>query len=307
MATLEDAADELAATLKELDHELEEGQQSLVSFAGKLDTDTQRVEDGWKTLAERVDAFLQHLPDHARSMDEGVQEAGQALADLHAGVAADDGAAQSAVAASRDGVASLEEHLKALPPPLESVVAEEVEAPLQELARRAEDVRASLDEALAESRAFLEGDLVLALGAVGAQIRARVEEACQGPLAHCAGEIQQAYEGWEQSLDTAEDLILEKSYAAAPGHAERAVEHASQACRGAYEEALAGLEQAAEVVEGALRELQEESTLRAAALRAEGQEELSSGHHELLEAMAGASRALDAVKQLLASFTFVQL
>jgi uncharacterized protein YukE len=142
---------------------------------------------------------------------------------------------------------------------------------------------------------------------VGAQIRSRVEEVCQGPLAHCTGEIQQAYESWQQSLDVAEELILEKSYAAAPGHAQQVVEFAGQACRSAYEEALAGLEQTVEVVEGALRELQEESALRAAALRAEGQEELSNGHRELLEAMAGASRALETVKQLLAGFTFVQL
>jgi predicted nucleic acid-binding Zn-ribbon protein len=73
MATLEDAAEELANTLKELDHELEESQQSLLSFGEKLVSDTQRIEDGWTSLAERVDAFLQHLPELARRMDDGVQ------------------------------------------------------------------------------------------------------------------------------------------------------------------------------------------------------------------------------------------
>jgi hypothetical protein len=60
-------------------------------------------------------------------------------------------------------------------------------------------------------------------------------------------------------------------------------------------------------VEGALDELQQEASRRADALRQEGQEALSSGHGELTQALAEAAGALDAVKQLLASFTFVQM
>ena len=166
---------------------------------------------------------------------------------------------------------------------------------------------ASLDEAMNEAREFLEDRVPEALSAVSASIAARVQEVCEGPVQQSAARLEEAYEKWEATLEAVEGLIIEQSFAAAPGHAREVVEYALGECRRGHEDGLRQLQEVAAAVAEALSGLKEEVSTRTATQRAEGQAELSDGHRELQQALGESGRALDTVKQLLASFTFVQL
>jgi ElaB/YqjD/DUF883 family membrane-anchored ribosome-binding protein len=307
VATLEDAAEELANKLRELDHEVEEGEQAIHSFGEKLGAATSHVEEEWKALGERVTAFLEKVNAQAETVNGDVSEAGQALADLQNGIASDLAEADGAVDAARGEMSALEEHVRAQQEPLESMVADQVEAPLQQLAEQAEKVKESLDQAVSEAREFLEQDVADALSAMRDQISERVDQVRQGPLQECTDALQQAYDKWQTALEFVEETVVEKAYAAAPDHAQQVIEFALGECKTAYDEAEEELTSAAQVVEDALGELKQEAERRADALREDGQQELSSGHAELTQALSEAVSALDAVKRLLASFTFVQL
>jgi hypothetical protein len=307
VATLEDAAEELVSKLKELDHEVEEGAQAISSLGGKLDTATGKIEEEWKALGERVTAFLEKVNEQAERVNTDVNESGQALAELQNGIGSDRSEAGAAVEGARGEVSGLEEHVRAQQAPLEAMIAEQVEAPLEQLAGQAEKVKDSLEQVLSDAREFLENEVVGALTDMGDQIREKVDEVREGPIQECADALEGAYEKWQTALAHMEETVVERSYAAAPDHAQEVIDYALGECKKAYEEGLDDLTGVAEVVEGALDELQQEASRRADALRQEGQEALSSGHGELTQALTEAAGALDAVKQLLASFTFVQM
>lgn len=307
MATLEDAAEELVGKLKELDHEVEEGEGTIRSLGEKLGSATGHIEDEWKALGERVTAFLEKVNEQAERVNGDVTESGQALADLQNGIGSDQGEADGALATARGEISALEEHVRSQQQPLESMIADQVEAPLEQLAEQAGKVKESLDQAVSEAREFLENDVVGALTDMGDAIRERVDQVREGPIQDCTDGLQEAYEKWGTALAFMEDTVVERSYAAAPDHAQQVIEFALEECKKAYDEGLDELTSVAQVVEDALGELKDEASRRADAVRQDGQEALSSGHGELTQALAEAVSALDAVKQLLASFTFVQM
>jgi ElaB/YqjD/DUF883 family membrane-anchored ribosome-binding protein len=307
VATLDDAAEELVNKLKELDHEVEEGQETIRSFGEKLGSATDSLQEEWKALGERVTAFLEKVNEQAERVNTDVNESGQALADLQNGIAGDQAAAETAVAAARGELSGLEEHVRAQQEPLEAMVADQVEAPLERLTAQAEQVRESLEQAVSEAREFLENDVSDALETIGTQIRERVDEVRDGPIQECTEAVQEAYEKWQSALQFMEETVIDSAYAAAPDHAQQVIEFALGECEKAYEKGREDLTGVADAVEDALRELQQEATRRADALRQDGQEALTSGHGELTQALSEAVSALDTVKQLLASFTFVQL
>lgn len=307
MATLEDAAEELVSKLKELDHEVEEGEETIRSLGEKLNTATGHIEDEWKALGERVTAFLEKVDGQAERVNTDVTESGQALAELQNGIASDQSEADGAVAAARGEISGLEEHVRAQQQPLETMVADQVEAPLEQLAEQAEQVKESLDQAVSEAREFLENEVAGALTDMGDAIRERVDQVREGPIQECSEGLTQAYEKWQDALAFMEDTVVERAYAAAPDHAQQVIEFALGECKKAYDEGLDELTSVAQAVEDALGELKEEASRRADAVRQEGQEALSSGHGELTQALSEAVSALDTVKRLLASFTFVQM
>jgi len=129
----------------------------------------------------------------------------------------------------------------------------------------------------------------------------------QPALSECAQALEEAYGKWEAALAQIEETVIERSYAAAPEHAQEVIAFALSECKEAMDEGLDDLAGAAGLVEDTLGELAQEATRRADAVRNDGQNELSSGHAELIKALTEAAGALDQVKALLASFTFVQI
>jgi hypothetical protein len=307
MATLEDAAEELALKLKELGQEVEEGQGALAGYGETLDGDVKRIEEGWTALAARVDAFLGAVSEQAAGLQEDVQRGGQALVDLQNAAAADQAEAAGAVSTAEEAAGELASWVSAQQDPLRQMTAEQVEAALHDLRERAGRAGAALEEALDGARAFLEEEVPAALAAAARQVRDAVQEACDGPLDQAGARLQESCDEWEAMIGAAFGAVLEGSFAAAPPHAREMVDWALGECTRGAGEALAQARDVALLVEQAIVGLRDEVAALIAAHQQDGRQRLSQAHGELLQALADSARALDAVKSLLASFTFVRL
>jgi DNA repair exonuclease SbcCD ATPase subunit len=306
VAELDDAAEELSLKLKELEHEAQEGAETIQSLGEKLDAVTSRLDEEWKELGERVSAFLEKVQEQGGRMGDEVQEAGEALAALQNGIASAQNETGEAVSGARGELSGLEEHVRAQHDPLETMVSEQVEHPLEAIARQADDLRQALDHLAMDAQQFFERDVSDAVAAMGERIRERVQEVREGPIQECLDGLDEAYGKWLEGLEFIEETVLEKAYLAAPPHAQQVVEFVLREVRGDYDPAIGEAGELAELIEQGLVELKQEAAAQAAALE-KSQTALSNGHDELTRALADAVGALDAVKQLLASFTFVQV
>jgi hypothetical protein len=159
---------------------------------------------------------------------------------------------------------------------------------------------------VAGARDFLESEVPAHLDELREEVRSRGEQVRQALADECAATVDEAFASWQTALEAVEAKV-EQAFADARQHAEDVVTYSLKECRKAHAEELdeivqmldATLGPALEKLEGAIEQRGGEVDQSHSALQTE-LEETGSG----LESAIG---ALQRVKELLASYTFVQV
>jgi cell division septum initiation protein DivIVA len=305
VATFEDAAEQLVIKLKGLDAEIEESQHALEELGNRVDAVSGEVDEAWSGLTEAVSSVVDTLREVQEQLAGDAQEALQAAGDAR--LAIDDAGEQARpeVDEARTGLDALSEHAAALTPGVESLVEEGAEAPARHLARRAEEIGQELERLLDEACGFLQEDVVAALGRVSEEIRDR----CQGLRVSLAEEsataLEHAFDEWEARVDDLEGYVAERGFVASHSHARAFVDWALEEAREVCMTRLDGVQAVADESARPLRELAAAVEEAGAALAGSGSE-LMDRLARTGDSAAQGTSALDAVRDLLASFSFAR-
>lgn len=304
MATLEDAAEQLVVKLKGLDSEIEESRHALEDMRERMGVATKELDAEWAALVEAVSAFTGRLREERESLAGETREGLQATNDARDAVDACGAEARSRIAGEAEGLEALARHATALQPAVESLVSEAGEAPATHLEERAREVEEQLAAALQEACAFLRDDVAVSLAQLSDEVRESCRDLRERMTDLATDRLGELYDEWETSVDGLEDYVTASAFEASRGHAHAVVEWALAECGSRLEERLAALEG---LMAEAAQPLEELGRTLSGAV-----EGLASGGGDLkgrLTATEGcATRAvqrLDAVKALLASFSFV--
>jgi chromosome segregation ATPase len=305
VATLEDAAQELVDKLEQLDGECKEAQDA---FAGHL-TDLQELDGGlareWDALAAAVTAFLEKVQEQQGLLAEDGTEAANELGTLRGEVEGAQAAAEAEIAGSRDELLALSEHLRSLEPALEPVVASGGEAPFTALRAQAEGVRAQLEQAVADAGAYLQ-DVGTELGTLARDVEERAEALRAHVAEECTAQLQAGFDAWQANVEQLEELVRAK-LDELPVNAREVVEHAMGECVAGHEEELDRVLALMPQIEQALADLRSTIEETATDVGEEALGALDDRFGSLGQSITRTSDALDAVREVLASYTFVTL
>jgi chromosome segregation ATPase len=304
VATLEDAAEELVVRLKGLDSEIEESQNTLEALRGQVEDTSKAVEQEWSALTGSAGALLEKLRGEQEQLEAEGREALQATVDARGSVQERGAEARTEISKGQADLEALSQHATALDSGIESLVSDAGEAPAHSLAERAQAVEQELGRVLDESRDFLQDEVVTALGQLAEEVRERCQ-ALRAALTDAApAALQIVFDGWEAKVDELEKYVATQGFVASHSHARAIVEWAFDECRAACK---THVESVAALVEETVRPLQE----LAAEVQAAGDAlvgvggELAGALDDTRDAAVKAHCALDAVKGLLASYSFM--
>ena len=306
MATLEDAAEDLVVKLRGLDAEIEESERKLEDLHGRVDAAVRDVEQDWTDLTEAVTSFLATVHEDGQQLAQQAQETLQAVTDAHNAVGENATSAQNAIAQENGELDGLGQHAAGLEPAVDSLAAEQGEAPAQALAARARELEQELSKAVDEACAFLRDEVVPAIQGVADDVRERCEEVHRTLADQHTQELQQTYDEWEQRVDELEGYVLTKGYQASHQHAKDVVEYALDECESGSLEQVDDVRQVVGILEGQLQQLAAE-VARAGQELASGSgqklaQELNAARDSAVKALAG----LDNMKHELAQRSFME-
>lgn len=305
MATLEEAAQELVDRLEELDGECQEAQETLAGHLRGLSELDAGMAREWDALTAAVTSFLERVQEQAGLVAEDGTEAANELGGVRGEVEGAQGTLTDEIAGARAELSALGEHLRSLEPALETVVASGGEAPLAALRAQAESVREQLDEMLGETGDFLD-DVASELGELAQGVAERSESLRAQVAEECSAQLQTGFDNWQGHVDELEELVRAK-LAELPVNAREVVEWAMGECVAGHEEELERVMALLPSVEQALAELKvtiEESVTDI------GEEALGAVDDRLgtlSQSITRTGEALDAVREVLASYTFVTM
>lgn len=307
MSNLETAADELVLKLGAVDGEIEEAHQRFTSLRERLATLGEQVDADWVELARQVAAVVDKAQEERATLERASQEAEQAVAEAEAGLRAAGEQAGALLEASEGRASALAAHVREHEPRLEDLVDQAAEAPLRALAERAGEVGTELEEALHDARDFLQDEVEPSLQSAREAVEGRFAELRTTLSEECGTALQSAFDDWSQKLDEVRDLVEESGFEAAQAQAREVVDWALAECGRTHQEELERLLAVAAVVHEALEGLREDAAECRTDVGEEGGEALVRALAEATEALQQMISALDAVKQVMASYTFVQM
>lgn len=306
MATLESAAESLVEKLKTFDQEVEEAGQRFSSLENQVRQALAQFGEDWSALIDDVQGYLEKVQETRGKLAEAGQEAAEALAETQETLGASQGDASAEIADTRSQVSGVTEQVKALEPETDELMAQGVEAPAKSLLEQAEEVKEDLEKALTETAEFLENDVISGLQETGEAIRERAQRAREA-LEAKSEELQVTYDEWERRLLELEGLVEEQGFRAAQDHVREVVDYALAECAKDHQDELGELVEIVDVLEGTLGELVSEVEVQAERIEDDGREPLEERTVDTLETLTAAQQALERVRDLLASFTFVRI
>jgi hypothetical protein len=305
VATLEDAAQELVDKLEELDGDCKAAQEAFASHLEDLAALDANLARDWDGLTETVSAFLQAVQEQSSLLAADGTEAANELGSVRSEVESVQAQAEAEIAGSREEVAALGEHLRSLEPAIEPLVATGAEAPLVALREQAARVREQLEEALTEAGEFLS-DVATELATVAQD----VEERSQALRAHiaeeCTEQLQTGFDTWLGHVEELEGLVREK-LDELPQNAREVVEYAMTECVAGHEEELDRVLAVMPQIDQALEELRSAVDETATDVGEEALGALDDRLGTLTQSITRTGEALDAVREVLASYTFVTI
>jgi DNA anti-recombination protein RmuC len=306
--TLETAADELVRKIRSVEGEVETATERLDDLKKQASALGGQIDDAWTELARQVGELMDKAEEERVAIQRNCEEAAQAVAQLEGGAR---GTRESAASALEQVQASTNtefaDAIRLKQEPLDQLVTQAAEDTFESLGERAGEVASELEQALGEARDFLADEVVASLEEMQGQIEERLSAMRETLVEDCGSAIQEAYDDWSAKLDEVVGTVEEKGFDAAQDHAKEVVDYALEQCAQAHEAELERLMQVVQLVEEALDTVKTDVEGRRGSLAEDGKEALDDGANETKQALADALEALDQVKQLLASYTFVAM
>jgi chromosome segregation ATPase len=305
VAIFEDAAEALVNRLESLDDEITEAKKRFAAHHQALAALDEQMAADWNDLSEEVSSFLHKVQEEAGLLNQDGNEALRQLSELQNEINGSRSEAEGELEGSRDDVKSLAEHIRALEPPLDALVANGAETPFGNLRDLAQDVERQLEAALNEARDFLQ--LVATdLETVRGDIDQRSDDVRGHVTGECVDNLQNAYAEWEGHVEELEALV-EAKFEELPQNAREVVEYAMTECTAGHEEEFNRLGELVEDIDLALQALDGTVGETETDIGEEAYGSLDERLGGTSQAVARTIEALDRVKGVLAGYTFVQM
>ena len=306
MATLEDAAEALVVKLRGLDSEIEESEKQLDDLKERMESAMRDVAQEWETLREAASSFLDTLRDEQETLADRAEETGRAVIDAQEAVTREGDVARQEIVEGQGQLTGLGQHAAALAPGVDSVAAGAGEAPARSLAERARELEQELEGLVREARDFLQDEVPSAVGDAADNVT-QVCQTLQAMLADATTQaFQETYDEWESGVDEMEDHVVTKGYEASHRHARDVVEYAVEECDQACGRHLDVVQQMVGALQGELQQMATEVARSADELVAQTGAELVRELERTRQAAGAAVAALDGVRGVLASYSFVE-
>jgi len=307
VATLDDAAEALVIKLRGLDSEIEESEHRLQELRGQIDGTVHDVDQEWAALTEAVSTFLTRIHDEGERLEQETRQALQAAAQAQQALASAGAAGRAEIAEGKGRLEGLAQHATALKQPLESLASQAGEAPAHSLAQRAAHIEEELQHAMAEARDFVRNDVVHSLEELAHDVRER-GQAVRAVLAEeCTSALQGTFDEWTSKVDELEQYVKAQGFLASHEHARNYVDYALGECGLFVQEHVNAVVAVVERVGTLLQELASHARETEGPLVLEGGHELLAGLEAARAEAAQTVTALDAVKDRLATMSFVQI
>lgn len=305
MATLEDAAEDLVVKLRGLDTEIEESERKLGDLKEKVEETASDVDEEWTALAGAVSSLLATVKEEQERLQQQAQQTHQALTDTQNAVAEDGAEARTEIAQGRSQLEALDGHAAGLEPAVESLAADAGEAPARGLAQRARDLEQELERVVEDARDFLRDEVVPAIEARADDVRQACQELHRLLAEESTAALQKAYDDWESRVDDLEQYVATQGFNASRQHAHNVADYALEQCRTASLQQLDDLQPLLDALGAQLQDLAAGAQRATDALVAQAGAALAQELDGTATSAAAAVGALDAVRALLSSYSFV--
>jgi hypothetical protein len=157
-----------------------------------------------------------------------------------------------------------------------------------------------------QGRDFLRDDVVDEIERVEQDLRDRCQ-ALPGALAEQGAALQAAFDDWESQVDELQEYVTAQAFQASHQHAKDVVEYAFDECRTSYGQQLDAFGQLLDALSAELDGLGQVVQRSCDAVVAQAGAELTSSLEATRDAAQKALTALDGVRDLLASYSFVEV
>lgn len=305
MADLEAAADAALAKVKELEGEIAEAEEAISALKEEMARLGQRTGEDAAAVDAKARALLDRLHQVTERLGQDGQEAASALSELEAAAESARPECEQAIGEGRAQVAAFGEQLEAARPQAEAMV-QQGQAALDALEQYAAQIGESVQQALADAREFVEGQVVTGLQAMKDDVEREAEDAARSIGEDLPSSISESYDHWAAKVGELQSFI-EEFFGDAQQQVDEGVSRCLEECTRAQMEAL---EAVVEHVNGSLvpgvEQLQ--STVRQeAGVMDSSCSALEAALDKTGGALQSAIAALEGVKENLASYTFVPL
>jgi hypothetical protein len=300
---LEGAAEVAIVKIKDLSAHIDKAEAALAALEEKLDDVKARHETDWTALDEKACVLL----ELARAQTAGIagegEEARQGLTQLDEALEKTATEWDDAVEAGASETSTLGQHVSEQGPVV-SAQGHEAETAARNLAERATDIEAQLQQALADVQELFESQVANELRDAQEAIRERAA-ALRATLAdECGRMIEEAFTSWQERLAQVEELIDEE-FASARQHAADVVEFSIGECSRGHEEAWTDLSGLVAHLDGLMGKLAEGAQARTGEVGGCR----SATEQALADAAAGVERMRSALVQeleMMARYEFVR-
>jgi SMC interacting uncharacterized protein involved in chromosome segregation len=305
MADLDAAADAALAKVKELSGHVDDAREACTELRDEASRLKGEMEADWDALHERAKALLDSVPEQRTQLDQEAQQATRSLGELAGAVASAGGEGEQLQRTEAAQVTAFGDQAEGLRPQVTAMI-EQAESALRSLAQQAAEMESALTEAVAEARAFVEGEAREQLSAMKDSINEGAEELRRALAEESTAALDEAFSTWEAKLGELEGFV-EKAFEDAGQHVEDVVTYSLKECAKGHTEAIDELVQ---VMDATLAPAIEtlEAAVEQATSEVEGAESgLEVDFEETAKELEAALAALQHVKELLASYSFVNL
>jgi DNA repair exonuclease SbcCD ATPase subunit len=307
MATFEDAAEELLTRLNGLDSEIEESEHKLTGLRERVTETTTGLESDWTSLHEAANTFFSLVHDQQERLEQQARKALQHLGAAQQAVDRDGGQVHHELAGGKGHVDALATRAAGLEPGVDSLAADAGEAPAHALAQRAHELQQELARLVDEARDFFHDDVVPALQQAAQDVHQGCEDLHRVLAEEQAAALDQAYQDWEAKLGQLEEYVATKGFQASRQHAHDVVDYALDECQKACQPPLDELQQLVGVLVMQLQQLAAEAGQATQTLVDQAGAHLLQELERAHTTGTGAVTALDAVKQRLATYSFLEV
>jgi hypothetical protein len=308
VANLELAADELVRKLKSVDEDVAGARETLTRLTGQVASLGEGLDEEWIAVAKAAADLVEKAGEELALLGREAQETAQAVAELEGTGRASQEAAEAGLAAAHDGTESLTQAVEQRGPQMDSA-AEGGDQSLDALEKQAAEVAAALEQVGQQVRDFLTGDVVQSLEAMQVAIAERFEALRTTIAEEHPAALRQAYESWAERLEEVLGLVEEDGFAAMQIQGQQVVDWAFGELASEHGPELELLVDVAGMVDRTLGKLHAETVPASHddVSGDEGARALAQAMAETGAALAGMITALEACRQTMAGYSFVQL